>query len=273
MSYTQIAIEARRALLDALVALRPHRDALVLVGSQAIYLYTGDDDVPIATTTKDSDIAVLPSKLGGHPLLDEAMEAAGFHRDLEGLQGQWLNRAGIPVELLVPARLEPSGKRGARIPPHDNRSALRVCGLEAVAVDHQPFVLRALEPTDDRTETINVAGPAALLVAKAHKIGERLAARERGSTDRVQGKDAHDIYRLLKATPADVVPAGLRRLLADDISADVTRTAISYLHRHASTLDGEIPALAGRVEAGIGDPALVSAQTHALIQEALVELE
>ena len=69
-----------------------------MVGSQAIYLYTGDDDVPIATTTKDSDIALLPSNLGGHPLLDEAMEAGGFHRDLEGLQGQWLNRAGIPVE-------------------------------------------------------------------------------------------------------------------------------------------------------------------------------
>ncbi len=41
MSYAEISIAARRALLDALIALRPHRDALVLVGSQAIYLYTG----------------------------------------------------------------------------------------------------------------------------------------------------------------------------------------------------------------------------------------
>lgn len=41
MSYAQITIDARRALLDALVALRPHRDALVLVGSQAIYLTRG----------------------------------------------------------------------------------------------------------------------------------------------------------------------------------------------------------------------------------------
>jgi len=129
VSYSRITIAARHALLDALVALRLHRDALVLVGSQAIYLYTGDADVPIATTTKDSDIVVLPQMLGDYPLLDDAMEQAGFHRDLQGLQGQWLDRDGIPVELLVPAALEPSGKRGARIPPHDNRSGLRGSGL------------------------------------------------------------------------------------------------------------------------------------------------
>ena len=77
---------------------------LVLVGSQAIYLYTGDADVPIATTTKDSVIVVLPQILGGHPLLDEAMQAAGFERDLQGLQGQRFDRDGIPVK----------GQRGGR---------------------------------------------------------------------------------------------------------------------------------------------------------------
>jgi hypothetical protein len=54
---------------------------------------------------QDSPIVVLPQILGGHPLLDEAMQAAGFQRDLQGLQRQWFDRDGIPVELLVPAGL------------------------------------------------------------------------------------------------------------------------------------------------------------------------
>ena len=269
MSYSEIGIAARRALLDALVALRPHRDALVLVGSQAIYLYTGDADVPIATTTKDSDIAVLPQMLGGHPLLDEAMEGAGFHRELQGLQGQWIDRDGIPVELLVPAGLELSGKRGARIPPHDNRSALRVSGLEAAAVDHDLRSVPSLDPADDRIEEIHVAGPAALLVAKAHKIGDRSAERLAGSKDRTQPKDAHDVFRLLQAVPPDAVPTGLELLLADDVSAAVTRTAIEHLRHLAATPEAELCVLAGRAEHGVGDPALVSAQVHALIAEAL----
>lgn len=273
MSYTQIAIDARRALLDALVALRPHRDALVLVGSQAIYLHTGDADVPVVTTTKDSDIVVLPARLGGHPLLDELMKAGGFHRDAQGLQGQWVDAAGIPVELLVPAGLEPSGKRGARIPPHDNRAALRVPGLEAAAVDHAPMVVRALGPEDDRSVEINVAGPAALLVAKTHKLGDRLAARRRGSKDRVQAKDAHDVYRLLKASPSGTVPAGLARLLGDIVSRDVTRVALAHLREYASSADAELCVLAGRAEIEVGNPALVSAQTHALIQEAIAGLD
>ncbi len=272
MSYSRITIAARHALLDALVALRLHRDALVLVGSQAIYLYTGDADVPIATTTKDSDIVVLPQMLGDYPLLDDAMEQAGFHRDLQGLQGQWLDRDGIPVELLVPAALEPSGKRGARIPPHDNRSALRVSGLEAAAVDHRLHVVTSLDPADDRTVEIRVASPAALLVAKAHKIGDRVTAREAGRKDRTQPKDAHDVFRLLKAVPPDAVPAGLELLLTHDVSGPVTRIAIEHLRRLAATPEAELCVLAGRAEEGVGDPALVSAQVHALIEDALEDL-
>ncbi|MGA2930016.1 MAG: hypothetical protein ABSG43_29315 [Solirubrobacteraceae bacterium] len=50
MSYSPITVAARRVLLDALEALEAHRDALVLVGAQAIYLYTGDTDVAIRVT-------------------------------------------------------------------------------------------------------------------------------------------------------------------------------------------------------------------------------
>jgi hypothetical protein len=50
VSYSPITVAARRVLLDALEALEAHRDALVLVGAQAIYLYTGDTDVAIRVT-------------------------------------------------------------------------------------------------------------------------------------------------------------------------------------------------------------------------------
>lgn len=78
MSYAQITIDGRRALLDALVALRAHRDALILVGAQAIYLYTGDYDVAIVTVTRDSDLVVDPHRLVPDPLLQDAMTSAGF---------------------------------------------------------------------------------------------------------------------------------------------------------------------------------------------------
>lgn len=266
VSCSDVMIRARRALLDALVALEPHREALVLVGAQAVYLHTGDTDVAIATTTKDSDLAVIPDKLGRHPLLNELMEGTGFHRDLQGLQGQWFSKDGVPVELLVPAGLEPSGRRGARIPPHDKQSALRVPGLEAAAVDHEPRTIGALEPGDDRTFEINVAGPAALLVAKAHKLGERLAAAEAGGRDRTEPKDAHDVYRLLKAAGPDSVRATLEGLLVDDVSAEATHTAIGYLRRYGDGPEAPVCVLAGRAEADSGDPQLVAAQTHELLR-------
>jgi len=75
-------------------------------------------------------------------------------------------------------------------------------------------VVTSLDPDDKRTEEISVAGPAALLVAKAHKIGDRVTAREAGSKDRTQPKDAHDVFRLLQAVSPDAVPTGLELLLA-----------------------------------------------------------
>ena len=48
-------VRARTALLDALDALAPHRDAVVLVGAQALYLYTDDADFSVPAHTTDAD--------------------------------------------------------------------------------------------------------------------------------------------------------------------------------------------------------------------------
>ncbi len=54
-------VRARRALLDAGEALDAHRDVIVLVGAQAIYLHTGDADLAVAEYTTDADFACHPA--------------------------------------------------------------------------------------------------------------------------------------------------------------------------------------------------------------------
>lgn len=129
-------VAARRTLLDALEALAEQREALVLIGAQAIYLHTGAAPVALAETTKDSDLAVEHRNLSDSPLLDDAMTRAGFRRDLQHPQpGGWLSAAGIPVDLMVPEALAGGqGRRGARIPSHSTQATRRTAGLEAAVV-------------------------------------------------------------------------------------------------------------------------------------------
>jgi hypothetical protein len=203
--------------------------------------------------------------LSPEPLLEEAMRAAGFHLDLQAHQpGAWLNPKGIPVDLMVPEALAGgSGRRGARIPPHATDVARRAVGLEATVVDHAPIEIRALAPGDRRIYTANVAGPAALLIAKLHKIGERQATPRR-----LVDKDAHDVYRLLVAVPTDRVAAKLRQLHANDLAGPVTEQAMTFLAElFAAGAGAPGSAMAGRAEEGIGEPAIVSAAAAALAED------
>ncbi len=49
----ELYVVARRVLLDALDALGTHRDAVVLVGAQAVYLRVGEADIAVAPYTTD----------------------------------------------------------------------------------------------------------------------------------------------------------------------------------------------------------------------------
>lgn len=161
---------AREVLLDALEALGPHRDAVVLVGAQAIYLHTGDADLAVAPTTTDADIALAPTRLHDEPLLEEALTSAGFSAGAN--PGTWHGKLGIALDLMVPDALSgEGGRRGARLRVHGNRVARRTTGLEPALVDNQSHRLAGMqkEEGDRRTFTVRVAGPAALLVAKTIK--------------------------------------------------------------------------------------------------------
>ncbi len=270
MTYAPLMIAARRVLLEALEALEDQRDALVLVGAQAVYLYTGDADVAIATFTKDSDLALVPSRLAPAPTLEEALTTAGFTHDRRVQQpGEWSSpaEASPPIELLVPEALHRGGgRRGARIPPHSKYSARVVLGLEAAAVSHRPMTVASLEPTvDTRRIEVNVASPAALVVAKVYKIGERAAS----SPERLLDKDAHDLYRLLRAVAVDEIRIDLEVLVADDIAATVTSQALGWLRELSTSPAAPVPTMAGRTEKLVGDPADVAEATWGLIQDLL----
>lgn len=257
-----LLVVARAALLDALEALDAHRDALILIGAQAIYLHTGAADVALAETTKDSDIAIDPRALGDDPLIEEAMARAGFHADLETPQpGSWINHAGVPVDLMVPESLSAAGgTRGGRIPPHSNRATRRAAGLEAAVVDHEPMTIAALDPHDDRAYVVKVAGPAALLVSKLHKLAER-----RANPKRLLDKDAHDVYRLLVAVPTQWLAERLAMLRAHEVAGAVTERAIAFLGELFATGAGALGSvMAGRAETLVGDPDVVAAASAAL---------
>lgn len=263
-----LLVSSRSTLLDALEALREHRDAVIVVGAQAVYLRTGGIDVALAETTKDSDVAVDPRLLGENPLLESAMKSGGFLPSVNLQPGAWVSSEGIPVDLMVPDSLAGPGRRAGRIPPHGDRTTRRARGLEAALVDFDLMDVPSLDPSDRRSLEVHVAGPAALLVAKLHKIGERI-----DSPSRLNNKDAHDIYRILRAIDTGVLCAAFTTLLADPVSDGATRESLVYLKDHFAAGPDAIGAvMAGRAEEGVGEPAQVAVATAILSLDLLEAL-
>lgn len=258
---------ARLGLLDALEALESHLDALVIIGAQAVYLHTGATEIALAEFTTDGDVAVDPDLLGSDPLVEEAMRAVGFVPDPRSSAiGSWISPRGVPVDLMVPDAVDGAGRRGVRVPPHDSRSMRRARGIEATLLDNSKMIIQALDPAaDDRRFEVSVAGPAALLVAKLHKIHDRL-----DTPSRQDNKDAHDVYRLLTAVETHVFVDAIGRLLGDEGGADVTREALDQLGElFAQGAGARGSLMAGAAEELVGDPAAVSESVALLAQDLL----
>jgi hypothetical protein len=265
-----LAIRTRAALLDALEALEGQLDALVVIGAQALYMHAGEADVAIAAVTKDADIGIDARHLRDDPRLEEALQRAGFHRDLEHPQpGGWISTDGIPVDVMIPAAMAgpgAAGRRGVRIPPHANSSMRQARGLEAAVVDNEPKEIRSLQTGDPRSYTVRVAGPGALLVAKLHKIGER----DEDGGDRLVDKDAHDLYRLLVAIDTAELAEVVSRLRRNAFSGPATDEALGYLDDlFAAGPEAIGSAMAGRAESGVGEPTVVAASVAALAADLL----
>lgn len=271
---SDLPVRTRAALLDALEALEDQLDAVIVIGAQAVYLRTGGIDVALPEETKDADIGIDRDALKEDPRLEQALEDAGFHRNLERPQpGSWISRDGIPFDLMIPeATAGPSApaRRGARVPPHDKGAMRRTDGLEGIVVDYDRMELGALGAGDERSYVVRVAGPGALLVAKLHKLGER----HRSGGGRLRDKDAHDLYRLLVAIETATLAAAFECLLSEEISAAATLRALKYLGELFSAgPDAVGSVMAGRAEQGVGDPAAVAASVAVLAGDLLAALD
>jgi hypothetical protein len=229
-------VAARRVLLDAVEALRKHPDPVVLIGAQAIYVRTGsaDFDVAVAPYTTDADLALNPEVLGTDPQIDQVLPAAGFTRTSS--PGRWVttvsigtNPLEVPIDLMVPEAVAGRGSRSAELQGQAKNAARRGRGLEAALVDNDRIVIKSFDPDDPREVEVTVASAAALLIAKAHKLGERVA-KETTHPDRVKPKDASDVYRLVLAEPGpEVIGRRLRDLSTNELTAASVQEGVEYL--------------------------------------------
>jgi len=197
----------------------------------------GDVAITVAPFTTDGDLALDPSQLEDHPELERAMRDAGFelarqeggHID-PGKWVAWTSADGkdieVPIDLIVPDAVAGPGSRAARLGVHGKEAARRAVGLEAALIDHSEITITALEPGDDRSIVTNVAGVAALLVAKLHKVHDRVAS---GKDHRQDDKDAADVIRIMQTTSPEELGATLRELARDDVAGPVASAAVDYL--------------------------------------------
>jgi hypothetical protein len=252
----ELYVLARRVLLDALDAIGVHREAVVLIGAQGIYVRVGDGDVQaVAPFTTDGDLAVDPSRLQELPPLEKELLAKDFAPAGVGTWKTIRKTAENPsvevkVDFLVPDAVSPgTGRRSVVLPRHDRGSMRRTHGIEAALVDNDMMVLRAFDD-DTRTHDIRVAGPAALLIAKLHKINDRQGADRLRSKD----KDALDVLRLLQGTKTEDIAARYTKAVVDKRSSAVATDAVELLR----TFFGE------RTAVGVG---MLARATATLVDE------
>jgi hypothetical protein len=282
-------IAARRVLLDGLEALGEQRRAAILVGAHAVYLRVGEGDLATTPHTTDADLALDPSLLGEDPLLSEALVAAGFWPKTGAsgrIVGSWVaeqqvegRSVHVDLDLLVPKAVSGEGTRAARLGAQGDHLARKAFGLELALVDNDLMDVGSLD-SDPRSFEVHVAGPAALLISKVHKVTERLDDPRRN--DHI-AKDALDILRLLRGDDLD----SMARVLAEaraaelDTADPVVAVAIATtVEQGLTVLKAEFSreaargcALAGRAAAGRDDPAVIAASLAALVQRLLERLE
>lgn len=262
-------VAARRVLLDALAALEGHLNNLILVGAQAVYHHTGDADLNVPLMTTDADLAINAIDLADTPEIGGLLRAAGFTPGPN--PGHWVALSDVAVDLMVvphQAGTTKTSARAARLAPHEKLTARIARGLEPALLDNERVTITAFEPTDDRSFDLRVAGPAALLTAKAIKISERLEQADT-QPDRLKEKDALDAFRILQAIDTPDLVRGFEKHREDEHAWAVTSEALEVYRTHGATPQGRIALLAAR--AAQGDPTVAPAFA-ALVRELLAAL-
>lgn len=211
-------ITSRRALIDVIVGLSDHRDALTVLGGHAVIEVTQHvPALPPDDTTRDGDLGVIPQLLGADPVLEERMKELGYETARAERPGVWSPVSQRDrdihdrdsVDLIAPMSLSRDGVtsqrkiRAARVGGHGSKVVSATEGTELSLTDRHVRTLRAFDAGPE--VDVYVAGPTALLCAKAYKLHDRMDPKQlERNPDRLRVKDFADLYRLLLAvTPEE----------------------------------------------------------------------
>ena len=265
-------VVARKVLLDALDALKPQIDSVILVGAQAVYFHTDLVEGTGVIMTTDGDLALDADLLTSDPELTGALKDAGF---TQGKQpGSWVGEGGVNVDLMVVPHQSNRGPgaRAADLPPHEKWLARITPGLEPALVDNEVSEIASLDEADSRTVSLHIAGPAALLVAKLTKIREReeQVAANKANRARLVGKDAVDSYRLLVTVQTVDLVKGFESHRRSPEALAVSQRAVAYLaEQRRAGADGHVRTM---LAAELPDDPVVLAQFDALADDLIVAL-
>jgi hypothetical protein len=254
-------VEARRLLLDALLALEPIRGAFVLGGGQAIDVRFGAPPFPLAPSRWwDGDLTMDAPAFDGSASPAERLRSAGLR--LRGGPGHWAraegrlaaffgHRARVRLDVVLPD--EPWPARLAASDPRRDGSASIMRPMVVTLLDAEDRLVGSLDPADDRAVRSRVAGPASLLLTKVHKLEtrrKRAIARRRALAS-IPAKDVLDVVRLLTAADDDL-ERDVERIRRDPRGRVVARESLSFLRDGFVPRDGVFRRLATDALAAFG---------------------
>ena len=231
------AERSRRLLITTIGALGQHADAVTVVGAHAVHVWVQKKWGPIdMESTRDGDLAVNPVLIAEDPKILELLAGIGLEParpERPGIYGlvsergfSWEQRT--TVDLLVPETYAGSKGRSARIPGQKSATT-RAYGLELAIHDRTLTRISTTDGEPELTVDVNVAGPAALLIAKAHKVSERLAGVEK-RPDRLRPKDSGDIALLMMVTDgAEMAETMLKHVAERPEIRAVVHDGVRYL--------------------------------------------
>lgn len=217
---TERALISRRLLIDTIRHLEPFKESLTVIGAHGVFARV-QDVIPemVMPSTNDADLAVNPAFVAPQPVIITLMAEAGLepaNPDRPGIYG-YKSEAGTnqvertTIDLIVPEAYAGAGRRAARITGQKN-AASKAEGIELALHDRSPMTISTLPgDPDPQSVEIMVAGPAALLVAKAYKVRDRIK-QYNDRPHRLRQKDSVDMGLLMIASDPTKVAETMQRI-------------------------------------------------------------
>lgn len=236
-------VSSRRALIEVIIGLAEHGEALTVLGGHAVMEVTQHvPSLPPPDTTRDGDLGIFPQVLSSDPRISARMAELGYEEATPDRPGVWSPISQRErsvhdrdsVDLIAPMSLSRDGLtstrsiRSARVGDHGKHAVSATSGTELTTVDRFRTVLHAFD-SDSFAETY-VAGPSALLCVKAFELHDRMDPADlRRNKERLRPTDFADVYRLLHVITGEEARADFERGRADPRIADAVETGAQHV--------------------------------------------